>query len=555
LWTFGDWEEFKMKSIKAISIMILLLYIPACHDVGNNYVINLPTPNPLVTEGASESGAEQGKKGEAVRPKSESDFIIEPQYDHCDMPVDGIIGTQKGNGDDMKHGFIDIEGKVITDAIYDETKYYIGASSMSSGFSQGMAPVKRNGKWGYIDMKGNAATDFEYEDADLFNDGLARITLNGKYGYINKTGEIVIEPQYESSSEFHDGVAAAMLNNKYGFISKRGEWIIKPIYDSVDFGRYDRYWTKSSMLQITVNDLTGIAKVEKGMVKIIVEPKYTNLFPFYEGEAKFVILYKDKDGQYGSERTEGFINKDGAEIFKWSSKDEEGEMYEYISEGMRLYRNSKKLWGFVDINFKTVIPCLYERAEQFYSGFALIYKGDKVGLVDKKGKVLIEPKYDTIIPILEEGYAITQKEDRMCLVSTNTFKPISREYDVIGRGGKVMPVIEKGKVGFIYNDGRELIAPQFEECETFAFWEDYAWVKQNGKWICIDQYGKQKFQGEFEGISLFQEGLAAVKAGGKWGVVDKEGTVVIPYAYEEASVAAKGLIKVKLKGKYGFIKK
>ena len=60
-----------------------------------------------------------------------------------------------------------------------------------------------------------------------------------------------------------------------------------------------------------------MAKVKNGTVKIIVQPKYSNLYPFYSDEAKFLILHKDKDGQYGLNMTEGYINIEGHEIFSW----------------------------------------------------------------------------------------------------------------------------------------------------------------------------------------------------------------------------------------------
>lgn len=535
-----------MKKIRTISIMmVMLLYIPACQDTSKDQGISLQPSKTAVVEKIDKA---------SLNGELNYEFIIDPQFDKCDMPVDGIIGTQKIDGDNVGHGFIDTDGSIITDAMYDETRYYIGASSASSGFSQGLAPVRKNGKWGYIDMQGKTVIDFRFDDAFGFSDDLARVVVSGKSGYINKEGEIVIAPKYDDCSEFHEGVAAAMLNNKYGFIGKNGEWIIKPTYDAIDFGRYDSSWEKTNILQIIKGDLTGVARVENGRVKILVQPKYTNLYPFYDGEAKFVILHKGKDGQIGSSMTEGYVNKEGHEVFSWESKDEEGEMYEYLSEGMRPYRNVKKLWGFADRNFKVAISCKYDRVEQFNNGIAVCYKGDKVGLIDKQGKLLLEPLYETIVPVPEEGYVIAQKGNQMQLISTNSFKPVSREYDAIGRGGKILAVMEKGKVGFICSDGKELAVPQYEECESFAFWEDYAWVKKNGKWICVDQHGKQKFQDEFDGVTLFQEDLAAVKKESKWGVIGKNGNVVVPFNFEEAAVVAKGFIKVKSDGKYGFIK-
>jgi len=535
-----------MGKARAISLVIaILLYVPACQDVAKNNIVSLPLSTALVDENESKNQLDE---------KSNYIYIIEPKYDLCDMPVDGIIGIQKTEGGNIKYGFIDTEGRVIADAIYDETKYYRGASSASSGFSQGMAPVKKDGKWGYIDITGKIIIDFRFDDAYEFSDDLARVVIGQKSGYINKNGELVIKPQYDDCSEFHEGVAVAMLDNKYGFISKSGEWIIKPIYDAIDFGRYDGYWTKTNILQIIKDDLIGLVRVENGTVKILVQPKYSNLYPFYNDEAKFLILHKDKDGQYGLDMTEGYINNEGHEIFSWKSNDEDGEMYEYLSEGMRPYRNPDKLWGVADKDFKVVIPCKYDRVQEFHNGLAVFYKDDKAGIIDRQGNVMLEPVYETIVPVPEKGYVIVQRGSRMQLISTSSFKPISNEYDAIGRGDKVLVVTENGKIGFISIDGNELVAPQFEECESFAFWDDYAWVRKNGKWICVDRYGKQYFEEEFEGVTLFEDGLAAVKKQNKWGVIDKKGNIVVPYTFEEASVISKGLIKVKVDGKYGIIK-
>ena len=40
--------------------------------------------------------------------------------------------------------------------------------------------------------------DLEVEDISDFSNGLARIKIDGKYGYIDKKGNIIVEPQYRS---------------------------------------------------------------------------------------------------------------------------------------------------------------------------------------------------------------------------------------------------------------------------------------------------------------------------------------------------------------------
>ncbi|WP_197739841.1 WG repeat-containing protein [Pedobacter sp. BS3] len=59
-----------------------------------------------------------------------------------------------------------------------------------NGFSGGLAPVKLNGKWGYVDTTGKEVIPFIYDLAYYFKkDGKAKVMLNGNWIYIDKTGK------------------------------------------------------------------------------------------------------------------------------------------------------------------------------------------------------------------------------------------------------------------------------------------------------------------------------------------------------------------------------
>jgi translation initiation factor 6 (eIF-6) len=53
-------------------------------------------------------------------------------------------------------------------------------------FREGLAGVEINGKYGFIDTKGNLVIPPVYDDAWHFSEGLARVEINGKWGYIDK---------------------------------------------------------------------------------------------------------------------------------------------------------------------------------------------------------------------------------------------------------------------------------------------------------------------------------------------------------------------------------
>ena len=65
----------------------------------------------------------------------------------------------------------------------------------------------------------------KYDDAYFFSEGLARVKLNGKWGFINKIGEEVIPLKYDEVENFSEGFAKVKLNGKVFYINKRGECV------------------------------------------------------------------------------------------------------------------------------------------------------------------------------------------------------------------------------------------------------------------------------------------------------------------------------------------
>ena len=56
---------------------------------------------------------------------------------------------------------------------------------------------KKNGKYGYVDAKGNIVVDYIYDDATEQNhQGFVSVKKNGLWGSLDKDGETIIEPKY-----------------------------------------------------------------------------------------------------------------------------------------------------------------------------------------------------------------------------------------------------------------------------------------------------------------------------------------------------------------------
>jgi hypothetical protein len=96
-----------------------------------------------------------------------------------------------------RYAFIDKAGHTISDQRFDDAK----------DFSEGLAPVMINGKWGFTDKSGAIVIQPKFDNAEPFSDGVALISQNGLFGFIGHDGTLVIEPQFKYAEGFVEGLA------------------------------------------------------------------------------------------------------------------------------------------------------------------------------------------------------------------------------------------------------------------------------------------------------------------------------------------------------------
>ncbi len=90
-------------------------------------------------------------------------------------------------------------------------------------FTQNYAAVKNNGKWGFVDNKGNLVIDYQFEDALSFGGHTAAVKTEGMWGYINLQGKIVIEPIFLEVNSFYNGSAPVLTEAGYVIITLKEE--------------------------------------------------------------------------------------------------------------------------------------------------------------------------------------------------------------------------------------------------------------------------------------------------------------------------------------------
>ena len=89
-------------------------------------------------------------------------------------------------------------------------------------FSEGLAAVCVNGKWGFIDKTGKVVIPCIYDGVKSFSEGLAAVSVgiggNGKWGYIDREGKEVIPFTYNEASSFSEGLASVGMEDLTGGI-------------------------------------------------------------------------------------------------------------------------------------------------------------------------------------------------------------------------------------------------------------------------------------------------------------------------------------------------
>ena len=94
-------------------------------------------------------------------------------------------------------------------------------------YYEGLAKVKLNDKYGFIDKTGKEVIPIKYDDAYSFSEGLALVKLNNKYGFIDKTGKEVIPIKYDDAYSFSkiSSLALVKLEGKWFYINQKGECV------------------------------------------------------------------------------------------------------------------------------------------------------------------------------------------------------------------------------------------------------------------------------------------------------------------------------------------
>lgn len=130
-------------------------------------------------------------------------------------------------------------------------KIMLAGEEIQSVFNQPLKfIVKRNKKYGIVDLQNNNILPFEYDEISNWTEYGPRhskfIVKDGKIGLIDENSfKITVPPVYDEF-KYINGLIFAKKNNKAGIIDEKGQFICPFIYDEIFPSLLDVYDFKSS---------------------------------------------------------------------------------------------------------------------------------------------------------------------------------------------------------------------------------------------------------------------------------------------------------------------
>lgn len=248
-------------------------------------------------------------------------------------------------------------------------------------------------KWGYIDKTGRFAIKPDFSQAERFQpNGLAVAGKGGKVGLIDAAGKFVVAPAYNTIAGFSEGLAIAQDDGGFKVIDSKGEVISRtyPYIGDYSSGRAPYY--------VMNGDGGGLR------YGYLDESGNTVISPAFEYAGSF-------DGDRAVVKLPGkgyaIIDRDG-NILK-------NLKYSYVmdlSDGMAAFVPEQGgRYGYLDKNGDIAVAPAFLTAMNFENGAAVVnpsadYTVNKYGLIDKRGKYLIEPQYNDILQLGENRTAV-----------------------------------------------------------------------------------------------------------------------------------------------------
>ena len=476
----------------------------------NNIQIPNPTKDVFICSNENETKIVNAK-GEEKFKNFEEVSAIQLKELATEIPYEKSVLKYKENG---KYGIINFDGKKITKAIYNNIS--------NLPYKEGELLVEKDGKYGVISILGKNILPIQYKEikVDEYYEAENAYRYSGyivgndtdkgtMYKYINYKTNIETKSEYQDIKrivDYEDKDKFYLIyekDNKYGVIEDENT-IINNEYDNIE---YDN-----------LNQLFIVKKDGKyGIVKLNGETLISCLYDEIDIEGIYIYALKNEE--------QTIFNTSGEKIEDQKYK----SVYNVENTNYKITINDENKYGVLDENNNSIISNNY-----FYIGylgnnyFVVSGQNGKNGIIDNKGDVILDTKYDTIEKI-EDTNLIDAVE-----INTNTITLFNNEMKELNKMSNANIFVEKNYIRIYSNKEQKYFNSNGEEKsnkEILSQNKIFSDVK-DGKWGFVDSNGNVIVDYIYDDVTeqnLYR--FAGIKKDGKWGSINEDGQVIIEPTY------------------------
>jgi hypothetical protein len=429
-------------------------------------------------------------------------------------------------------------------------------------------------QYNYMAAGGKLLSAQWYTEAGVFIDGLAKVKYNGLYGYINTKGEIIIAFNCLDASLFvADRALLHRLDESWCVVDKKGNIVDSIIAKGKHFKNYGNYiligsYSESFLLDtnfmpvfpnrykqvLPFNDTLFIVRTKEKKVGIVTISGKTVLEPVYDN-----IQYEYHSLKKESLQKKLFGEADMTSLESLFLKFNE-DNYPVAIQGKNQYLLNEA---------GEIIAGPYRSFDRKSYGYRIKQNG-KEGAIDMAGKIIFEPIYNAVmfekelgkfkLDTYESGSVKTMLADRngrIIIPNTIYFGSFIKgnavgNIKIKGEGNS----FDKRTYGIIDTSGKWIVPAVYDYIDYYSDENNGCYLYEiKNRFGLFNEDGKVILEG-FKYLGMPGEGLIAFSKNGKsFGYMSMEGKVIIEPEYQSAEIFKNGKAAVTKKGKIYSINK
>ena len=259
----------------------------------------------------------------------------------------------------------------------------------------------------------------DYDESPIFKQGIAIVRRYGKFGAVMVGGKEIVPPIYDDLSEFKDGFAVAKWNNEERVVNLSGQ--VRVFKDNKEIFLPEEYdWGFDFIEDICVvvkDDKYGIIDFNFNVKQ---DCEYDSFTSYHNGYAIF-----SKDGW-------SKLSDFSKDRYRWSKSPDDVWFDDFLidNKGIVSYKikesfadghkivcgvdDQQKLYGVMDSNMQIIIPVTYSQMNRLKNGLYVADSKDGVKLfLDSEDGVIISEKVVDDIVDISKHFFCTYREDKV----------------------------------------------------------------------------------------------------------------------------------------------